>query len=1093
MNRIGQLLVTSAMCLIGAAAPQQERPPVRTVPSSPRMYEAPRVVKDDDTPPAPPISLSDTDGQGLILEELSVRTAVEGMLSLTELDLRFRNPKPRRIEGRFSCTLPANATISRFAKEVNGHLMEGEVVERLRANQVYEQFLHQMRDPALLEQDQGNRFSARIFPIEANAATHLVLSYSAVLPMKEGIRRYALPMRGMASIGHFTFRAYVTPLPGEEGPGSSKSDVSGLSGATHSTADVISVDENNYTPARDIELTWHPTASAPRMQLLTAGDFYAAAYRPDVAMLKIRAMKQSWTLYVDTSASSAEGAEHRIHAIETLLASMPPDETIELVAFDQEIVPLGSGSCAELARTAGALLRKRLFLGGTDLGSLLKQVAERASHDPERTFVIASDLVATLGDVDRHALTEEMKAIPARTKLHVLVLGSRQDAAVAKALTAGHGRVVTIPFTESIDAQARLAADALRRPLGTTVDVADGGAEWVYPAHAYDVQGGDEVIVFGRMKPAATPRPHFVGGAVAAESSQSLPAGIFAPLLEREAYRAYLDYLGEREANEPSEAVRNALATEQVKISVERRVVIPRTTMLVLETEFDYQRFGIERRSLASILTIDAGGIGVIDRRDASLAPIVGSSVSKPIARGRNELEKNPVTAAPKQAVAPGDDSSTVNGVVGGLLANAPMGAVSGVASFDHALDQKDAGQAGGVTDALQVTAEAPAIDPNRPVSAGRPAAPIPPPPPSPHPVPAETTARTGGGATVPSAAQAIARPTPRTSEERKKSDIEWVKGQIASEQDIVTLNAFLEAHPQDRETYNRLSDALVARSDWPALRRVALQWQPYDPENPQVYEVLGIADEHLGNASEAARADASLIEIAPAKPELLQRAGLLLLRTHHADLAETPLRRALELRPDRVNSYRHLALMLWREGRLEEAAQVLETATRQQFPGWYGNVQRVIREELGYVYRAWGKRDAARRGEIEERARTYQVDLNRHDALRVTLAWETDANDVDLHVVDPDGEECYYSHKNTASGLELYEDITQGLGPEVVRTETLQKGTYHIGVNYFSAGPMGVSRGIVVIIRGDDVEIVPFRLVEGGRDMRYIAGVTVK
>src|SRR6266568_2238625 len=235
MNRIGQLLVTSVMCLVTGATPQQERPPVSTVKPSPREWQASRVVKDDETPSAP-IALSDADGQGLILEELSARTAIEGMLSLTELDLRFRNPKAKRIEGRFSCTLPANAAISRFAKEVNGTLMEGEVVERLRANQVYEQFLHQMRDPALLEQDQGNRFSARIFPIEANATTHLILSYSIVLPMHGGVRRYALPLRGMPAIGHFTFRAFVTALPGEDGPGSTKSDVGGLSGATHSTA-----------------------------------------------------------------------------------------------------------------------------------------------------------------------------------------------------------------------------------------------------------------------------------------------------------------------------------------------------------------------------------------------------------------------------------------------------------------------------------------------------------------------------------------------------------------------------------------------------------------------------------------------------------------------------------------------------------------------------------------------------------------------------------------------------------------------------------------------------------------------------------------
>jgi hypothetical protein len=60
-----------------------------------------------------------------------------------------------------------------------------------------------------------------------------------------------------------------------------------------------------------------------------------------------------------------------------------------------------------------------------------------------------------------------------------------------------------------------------------------------------------------------------------------------------------------------------------------------------------------------------------------------------------------------------------------------------------------------------------------------------------------------------------------------------------------------------------------------------------------------------------------------------------------------------------------------------------------------------------------------------------------------------------------------------------------------VVRTEKLEKGTYHMGVNYFAVGP-GVSRGILVVMRGDDLEIYPFRLIEGGRsDVRQLAAVT--
>ncbi len=49
--------------------------------------------------PSAAMSFSDADGQDLILEDLSARTAIHGMLSLTELEFRFRNPKARRIVG----------------------------------------------------------------------------------------------------------------------------------------------------------------------------------------------------------------------------------------------------------------------------------------------------------------------------------------------------------------------------------------------------------------------------------------------------------------------------------------------------------------------------------------------------------------------------------------------------------------------------------------------------------------------------------------------------------------------------------------------------------------------------------------------------------------------------------------------------------------------------------------------------------------------------------------------------------------------------------------------------------------------------------
>ena len=36
---------------------------------------------------------------------------------------------------------------------------------------------------------------------------------------------------------------------------------------------------------------------------------------------------------------------------------------------------------------------------------------------------------------------------------------------------------------------------------------------------------------------------------------------------------------------------------------------------------------------------------------------------------------------------------------------------------------------------------------------------------------------------------------------------------------------------------------------------------------------------------------------------------------------------------------------------------------------------------------------------------------------IRITLGWDTDNTDIDLHIVEPNGEEAYYGHKNTVNG----------------------------------------------------------------------------
>jgi tetratricopeptide (TPR) repeat protein len=969
---------------------------------------------------AGPISLSDPDGQELLLESLSVRAAVHGMLSLTELEMEFRSPRQDIAEGRFTCVLPAGATISRFAKEIGGLLMEGEVVERMKANRIYDEILHEMRDPALLEQDLGNRFSARIFPIDPDGRVRLILSWTQLVPAVDGVRTLVIPLRGLPRVASFDFSAILTPLPGE-----GDMHVVGLGRPTIASRH-LRFTQRDWLP-EDIELDRE--AERVGLQVMRAGDYFLASLipAPEPRGVPQSSVPASWLVYVDTSASSASGLEQRLRALSEILGSLPPGDAIEIVAFDQTIDRLFDGSAGEAGRRIESAVRERKLLGGTDIETVVRDIATRAKG---RRVVFVSDGVATQGRTDLRELRDVVAELPPNLSLNAVVLGAAQSAETLRELTRGRGRIVEVPFTTSMRAHARAAAALLQVPAGARAAARDEAAEWFFPHLAEDVRPGREVIVVGKVKEGREPDIAFdgLGSASLTVAPVALRNGSFETLLEREAHRAYLQDLREREAATEDESVRDALAREQVRISIERRILIPRTTLLVLESEDDYKRYELDRRSLASILTVGGEGIDRIAR-----SAIPAHRQRPPREQIHAIAEAITVTAPPATEIQ-----------IGEVL-------------------PEDDGEA--------------EDDEREPRS------------------PRRTASDRAEGGMAPAGSSRVAESVTVRGSSRQP----WTARVEISDERVEALFEELDGDPLDRSIYNDLGEALLERREWERLAALALRWQPYDPENPQVYELLMEAALQAGSREEALRAAGSLAEIAPAKPELLQRAGLLLLRVaetlapedpdrpHAMRLALAPLRRAVELRPDRANAHRHLALALWRAGNPAEAAGVLERATQREYPQWYGQVHRVLREELGWIYRVWRAEDPARSTDIALRAERHEVDLDRTDALRITLAWDTDANDVDLHVIDPGGEECWYSEPKTTT-LELYEDITQGFGPEVIRAERRLSGTYRIGVKYYDEGPMGIARGVVLVLQPTrsarpSLEIIPFRLVQGGRE----------
>jgi hypothetical protein len=211
------------------------------------------------------------------------------------------------------------------------------------------------------------------------------------------------------------------------------------------------------------------------------------------------------------------------------------------------------------------------------------------------------------------------------------------------------------------------------------------------------------------------------------------------------------------------------------------------------------------------------------------------------------------------------------------------------------------------------------------------------------------------------------------------------------------------------------------------------------------------------GDVDGAVRVLSSIIEEYPGRGDALRLVGYRLLDLQQPGQAARLFSGVQRQRPFEPHSYRDLAHALEESGRFGLAAVNYEIVLAGS---WHNR----FREELKLVAQeeyAHMMQEAIRTKRVKgslanlfgERLEQMARPQPRSD-LRVTISWNTDATDVDLWVIEPDGAKCFYSMNRTRSGGELSQDQTQGYGPERYQIAKAQPGVYTIIVHYFRPNP---------------------------------------
>lgn len=219
--------------------------------------------------------------------------------------------------------------------------------------------------------------------------------------------------------------------------------------------------------------------------------------------------------------------------------------------------------------------------------------------------------------------------------------------------------------------------------------------------------------------------------------------------------------------------------------------------------------------------------------------------------------------------------------------------------------------------------------------------------------------------------------------------------------------------------------------------------------DQPSFY--FDIADEFMrrGKNDEALLVLSNILEMQLDNVELIRIAANKLLQMERPDLAVELFEKITELRGEHPQSFRDLALAYQADNQYQKA---FDTFYHIMETDWsrFNEIKQVIFVEMNQLL--------AHHPEIDIKDMNREFIFPMPVDVRIVLGWSTDNTDIDLHVVDPFNEECYYGHKNTQIGGRYAHDFTQGFGPEEFMLKKAANGKYVVRTNNFGDHRQSIS-----------------------------------
>lgn len=292
---------------------------------------------------------------------------------------------------------------------------------------------------------------------------------------------------------------------------------------------------------------------------------------------------------------------------------------------------------------------------------------------------------------------------------------------------------------------------------------------------------------------------------------------------------------------------------------------------------------------------------------------------------------------------------------------------------------------------------------------------------------------------------------------------------------------------PSVREPSRTLEAGIPKQKDDQEVANSSITIKPWDPKTPYL-KAIGEADKEKryttyltertkwnespafyldcadffyksGDKKHGRRILTNLAEMRIEDAAMLRVLAWRLRQADELEVAAVILRRVAKLRPEQPQSLRDLALVLADQGQAKGCTSHLEEAMNLLLECALGNWQRhgdtisiFALEELNALVASIEKKDwkDGAKPKIPDYDKRLRENLDTD--LRIVMSWDADATDIDLHVLEPGGEEAFYGNNRTGQGGLVSQDVTDGYGPEEYLIRVAPTGAYTLKTRYFAS-----------------------------------------